>query len=61
MLLNNDCHNNGKDGTQCLFSSQNMVMILVGGMMFSPDRNTEETGFGCQPRMTTAVAAVATG
>lgn len=29
-------------------------------MMFSPDRNTEEAGFGCQPRMMTAVAVVAT-
>lgn len=46
MLLNNDCHNNGKDRNQCLFSSQTMVMILWGGgMMFSPDRNTEEAGF----------------
>lgn len=31
VLLNNDCHNNGKDRNQCLFSSQTMVMTLVGG------------------------------
>lgn len=31
MLLNSDCHHTGKDGNQCLFSPQAMMMIVVGG------------------------------